>query len=98
MAIRRKKVYSPQNLHQFKKQAIAWAQQFSHVHLFTDNAYSYPFSGFANLLAADVAQICPIEQGNTFASLQQFHDSHKDWLMGYFTYDLKNEIEELKST
>ncbi len=34
---------------------------------------------------------------NSFGQLQQFHDSKKDWLLGFLTYDLKNELEDLKS-
>ncbi len=97
MALRRKKVYSLNNFHTFRQRAIAWADQFNHVHLFSNNAYQYPFGGFANMLAADCAEICPMEPYNTFASLQQFHDAYKDWLIGYLTYDLKNEIEDLQS-
>jgi para-aminobenzoate synthetase component 1 len=97
MAIRRKKAFLPQNIEIFRKQASAWANQFSHMHLFADNGYRYPFSGFANRLAAGIAQICPVEAGNTFWSVQQFHNIHKDWLIGYFSYDLKNEIEDLQS-
>ncbi len=29
--------------------------------------------------------------------LEQFHGSHKDWLLGFLTYDLKNEFEKLES-
>ncbi len=29
--------------------------------------------------------------------LQQFYDTKKGWLFGYFSYDLKNEIEQLNS-
>ena len=36
--------------------------------------------------------------GNGFTMLQQFLDTHKgQYVFGYFTYDLKNEIEDLKS-
>jgi para-aminobenzoate synthetase component 1 len=89
--------YVPVNMNLFKKQALAWACQFDHLHLFSDNGYSYPFGGFANRLFAGCAQVCPIEPGNTFAAVQQFHDKHKDWLVGYLSYDLKNEIEHLQS-
>ncbi len=29
--------------------------------------------------------------------LEQFHRSHNDWLFGFLTYDLKNELEKLES-
>ncbi|MDO1449074.1 anthranilate synthase component I family protein [Rhodocytophaga aerolata] len=97
MAKRTTNVFTPHHFSEFRQKAIAWARQFSHMHLFDNNAYTYPFGGFATLLAAGHAAICPITPGNTFASMQQFHDVHQDWLIGYFTYDLKNELEDLQS-
>lgn len=91
------KVFTPPNFDRFRQQALAWANQFSHMHLFDNNAYAYPFGGFTNLLAVGSAAVCPIKSGDTFASTQRFHDAHKDWLIGYFTYDLKNELEDLQS-
>jgi para-aminobenzoate synthetase component 1 len=97
MQQRNKRRYTPVDRHLFQKQALAWAQHFDHLHLFSDNAYMYPFGGFANRLFAGCAAVCPINPDHTFASIQQFHDKHKDWLAGYFSYDLKNEIEHLQS-
>ena len=34
---------------------------------------------------------------NAFGKLKKFYDQHKEWLFGYFSYDLKNDVESLKS-
>lgn len=34
---------------------------------------------------------------SSFEQLKNFHDKKKDWLFGFLTYDLKNEIENLES-
>ena len=34
---------------------------------------------------------------NAFNSLKAFHLQHQDWLFGYLSYDLKNEVEQLNS-
>jgi len=34
---------------------------------------------------------------DSFASLSSYHDGNRDWLFGYFGYDLKNEINNLSS-
>ena len=34
---------------------------------------------------------------SSFSSLKVFHKEHKDWLFGYLSYDLKNELETLSS-
>ncbi len=38
-----------------------------------------------------------ISNNNSFDKLSHFHSQNKDWLFGYLSYDLKNEIEELSS-
>ncbi len=35
--------------------------------------------------------------GTALSELQEFYDKKKGWLFGFFSYDLKNEIEELTS-
>lgn len=37
------------------------------------------------------------EVGNAFEQLLGFYQQHKSWLLGYFSYDLKNEVENLSS-
>lgn len=37
------------------------------------------------------------EFGNPWEVLQKFRQEHQSWLFGYFGYDLKNQIENLKS-
>ena len=38
-----------------------------------------------------------ISNSRSFDKLQDFHSFKKDWIFGYLSYDLKNEIEELGS-
>jgi len=35
---------------------------------------------------------------DSFNALQNFHDKYSDWLFGYLSYDLKNELEQLNSS
>ena len=34
---------------------------------------------------------------NPFEGLKQFSKKYNDWMFGYFSYDLKNDIEDLES-
>ena len=55
-----------------------------------------PYSSFEWCAAFDaVSEISNSE--NAFETLKKFHEDKQDWLFGYFTYDLKNELEKLKS-
>jgi len=38
-----------------------------------------------------------ISNKNSFEKLHDFHSLHKDWLFGYLSYDIKNELEDLTS-
>lgn len=49
------------------------------------------------MLAAGALETLEFGDENNFEALKQYHITHKDWLIGYFTYDLKNEVEILSS-
>ncbi|MFT6324769.1 MAG: para-aminobenzoate synthetase component 1 [Halieaceae bacterium] len=38
-----------------------------------------------------------VSNENSFEKLKAFHDAHSDWMLGYLSYDLKNELEDLSS-
>lgn len=51
-----------------------------------------------NELIAGIGSIDELmNSSDSFNSLAQFHKTTKDWLFGFFSYDLKNEIENLQS-
>ncbi len=84
--------------HEFKRKARQWASQFS-VCCFTEsNSYTSPFSSFDTRIAVGCYQSISMSVGNAFSSLQRFHHTHQDWLFGYMSYDLKNEIEKLSTS
>lgn len=54
------------------------------------------YSGYDVLAGIGSIEELKVESGS-FNSLQKFHDAKRDWLFGFFTYDLKNEINKLSS-
>ncbi len=50
-----------------------------------------------DILSAVGATEILISNSRSFDKLQDFHSFKKDWIFGYLSYDLKNEIEELQS-
>ena len=50
-----------------------------------------------NILAGVGKNSGIISNKNSFEKLYDFHTLHKDWLFGYLSYDIKNELEELSS-
>ncbi len=80
-----------------KKKSLAWASQFDDCILLNANDIEYPFKPFKNVLAAEAHSYVKIERSTSFEDVKRAVDRVKDWLFGHFSYDLKNQIENLRS-
>ncbi|MFN2394716.1 MAG: chorismate-binding protein, partial [Bacteroidales bacterium] len=60
-----------------------------------NNPYS---SGYDAILAVGARKhICPDDDIDAFSALKDFSDLNNDWIFGFLSYDLKNQLENLKS-
>ncbi len=89
----------------FKKKAFAWTTQFEVVSYLDSNQHISKYSNYEALLAvgAEDEILSPagadyVEDSSSFEVLKKFYETKKDWLFGFLTYDLKNEIEDLESS
>jgi para-aminobenzoate synthetase component 1 len=55
------------------------------------------YKEFDFILAVDAFTSIKTDYSNAFADLHQYQSITKDWLFGYLSYDLKNNIEHLHS-
>ena len=85
------------NPEQFKQQLLTWSQQFREVIFLDSNSHTQEYSSFDFLMAVDAFTSVKTDFQNAFDDLKQYQQTTKDWLFGYFSYDLKNDVEELKS-
>jgi len=85
------------NLTQFKKQLLTWAQQFREVVFMDSNDYPQQYSSYDCILAVDAFTSIKTDYHDAFEDLKQYQQATKDWLFGYLSYDLKNDIEVLHS-
>jgi para-aminobenzoate synthetase component 1 len=91
---------TPDQLSLLRKNAPAWAARFdrcmvldSHNAVHACNLHRYEL-----LIAAGTRSFVESPVGQAFAGLQKFLNGHAGSpIFGYFTYDLKNEIERLQS-
>jgi len=83
---------------QFKQQLIAWAQQFREITFLDSNSFSDEFSSFDCVLAIDAFTSIKTDYHDAFDDLNQYQQTTKDWLFGYLSYDLKNDVEHLQSS
>ncbi|WP_343614179.1 anthranilate synthase component I family protein [Flavobacterium sp.] len=81
----------------FKQQLLAWSQQFREVVFLEGNGYPEEYSSFDCILAVDAFTSIKTDFHNAFDDLKQYQQTTKDWLFGYLSYDLKNDVEDLKS-
>lgn len=88
------------NISEFKNQLLHWAQQFREV-VFLDSNTNYnsnrKYANYDFVLAVDALTSIKTDYTNAFLDLHQYQSQTNDWLFGYLSYDLKNDIEDLKS-
>lgn len=82
----------------FKQQALAWADSEKVVCFLDNNGYeNYPYHSQECLLAVGANDEL-VTNSDSFNALKKFYEEKKDWLFGFLSYDLKNEVERLDST
>ena len=81
----------------FRQQLLFWSQQFREIIYLDSNDYPQKYSSFDCILAVDAFTSIKTDYHNAFDDLKQYQQITKDWLFGYLSYDLKNDIEELHS-
>ncbi|HEY0054055.1 MAG TPA: anthranilate synthase component I family protein [Pedobacter sp.] len=90
--------YVPGDIKLFKRKALQWAISFETACYFDSNGFTDPYSAFDVLIAAGVASDLKVNCGSAFEDLDRFIQQNKDWILGFLSYDLKNEIENLSSS
>ena len=86
-----------ENPTEFKKKLLLWSNQFREVVFLDSNNYHQTYSNFDCILAVDAFTSIKTDFEKAFEDLHQYQSQTKDWLFGYLSYDLKNDIEELHS-
>ncbi len=83
----------------FHQQALAWAATFPLCTFLDSNQYSEDaFQRYSQLVAVGEEVTIFSRPGySSFEQLKIWCKTHEDWLFGYLSYDLKNEVEHLQS-
>ncbi len=81
-----------------KPRILTWAQQFEEVAWLDSNNFKDSHSTFKAVLAVDAFTAIRTDSFNAFEKLEEYQTTTKDWLFGYLTYDLKNDVENLSSS
>ena len=81
-----------------KKKLLYWSDQFEEVvWLDSNNNNSQNHSNYKAVLAVEAFTTIKTDYYQAFDKLEEYQSITNDWLFGYLTYDLKNDVEPLTS-
>ena len=84
----------------FKEQILHWSQQFEEVIVLDSNIENNEnqlYKSYDLIVAVDAFTSIQTDYEKAFEDLYQYQSKANDWLFGYLSYDLKNDIEMLNS-
>lgn len=90
--------HQPKSITAFKSQLLTWSQQFDDVVWLDSNNYNQEHSSYDAVLAVDAFTSLQTDCFQAFEKLKEYQTVTKDWIFGYLTYDLKNDVERLQSS
>ena len=86
-----------QDIAEFKNKLLNWAQQFKTAVWLDSNNYQQKHSNFDAILAVDAFSEIEINYSNAFNKLKEYQTNTNDYIFGYLSYDLKNDVEDISS-
>ena len=89
--------YAINDFKEIKEKVLNWVQQFNTFSFLDNHQYQVEPHSMECLLAAGVKRFIKADAGMALQQLQTFIDEQGCWLFGHLGYDLKNEIEPLRS-
>ena len=81
----------------FKEKLLLWSQQFDEIVWLDSNYYKGHQAQYDAILAVDAFTSIKTDYKDAFDKLKEYQSITKDWLFGYLSYDLKNDVEGLQS-
>ncbi|AOW17601.1 aminodeoxychorismate synthase, component I [Polaribacter vadi] len=91
------KTFSVDNISKFKENLLFWAQQFETILWLDSNNYKQQYSSFDGCLAVEEFTSIKTDYLNGFEKLKEYQTITKDYIFGYISYDVKNDVERLSS-
>lgn len=89
--------FSLENPSIIKQQLLLWSQQYHEVVWLDSNEHETKHNDFDAILAVDALTLLQTDAVNGFQKLEEYQKITNDWIFGYLSYDLKNDVEHLIS-
>lgn len=81
----------------FTSKLLEWAKNFEDVLYLDSNQAKDINSSYDAILAVEAFTALKINNENALKQIEEYQKTTQDWLFGFLSYDLKNEIEDLVS-
>lgn len=91
------RTFSVDDINKFKQNLLSWSQQFETAIWLDSNNYKQQYSSFNCALAVEEFTAIKTDYFNAFDKLKEYQTITKDYIFGYISYDVKNEVEQLTS-
>ena len=91
------RTFSVENIKDFKQNLLSWSQQFETALWLDSNHYQQQYSSFDSALAVEEFTAIKTDYTNAFDKLKEYQTITKDYIFGYISYDIKNDVEQLSS-
>ncbi len=95
--MRTSRIFSIENPLKFKDQLLSWGRQFQEIVWLDSNDDDSRTGEYEALLAVEAFTAIKTDYVNAFDKLKEYQETTADWIFGYLSYDLKNDVERLKS-
>ncbi len=91
------RTFSINTLDRFKTNLLSWSQQFETAIWLDGNKYKQQYSSFDCALAVEEFTAIKTDYQNAFDKLKEYQTLTNDYIFGYISYDVKNDVEQLSS-
>ncbi len=98
MPIRTIQTFSIDSPSEFKQRLFQWSQQFETIVWLDSNNYQQQYSSFDGCLAVEEFTSIKTDYHGAFEKLKEYQSYTKDYIFGYISYDVKNDVEQLSSS
>ncbi|WP_411030548.1 anthranilate synthase component I family protein [Spongiimicrobium sp. 3-5] len=96
--MRKKATFEISDKELVKDALLQWAQPYYDVTWLDSNGHKDQYGSFDALIAVDALTAMVTDAENAFEDLAAYQLETKDWIFGYLSYDLKNDVENLSSS
>ena len=97
MMQRTTRTFSIEHIKDFKQNLLSWSQQFETALWLDSNNYKQAYASFDSALAVEEFTAIKTDYTNAFDKLKEYQTITKDYIFGYISYDVKNDVERLSS-